>query len=485
MGDFIIKSNVLTKYVGTSPYVNIPDGVIGISESAFLNRSYVKDVSIPNTVTFIGDFAFDGCHALARINIPEGVTSIAHMSFKDCVSLTEISIPKSLIHIDGTAFAGCTGLTDMVIDPDNGSFRFEDGVLYTKDGKKLIHYTNGKTDRVYTVPEGVTDIGHNAFMNCTALTEVHLPNSLIEIGDSAFRECTALIELTVPEGVKIISEAAFSGCSSLEKITLADSVNTIGNQAFSGCVKLNGVTVPDGVTFLGDGIFSQCAALNDFTIPKKLLSNTVTIGDFTVRNSKLISYKGSSEHVTVPAFITDIGQSAFSRKPDLKSVSLPEGLTAICKEAFAYCPKLTAVTFPIGIKRLGESAFDGSPISAPLNIRFDLLPAVDTKSSAYAWAGAVRGFLSRFYSEKVDKAEADQWRKYLGKLTKRLFDRLPDEPLLYRYVTDQNIISTDRAKKLIGNTKDPQCRAILLDYVNRRSSQKTSADDIITKLYSL
>lgn len=58
------------------------------------------------------------------------------------------------------------------------------------------------------IPEGVTRIGYSAFLECTELVEVTLPESLITIEGWAFAK-TALEELWIPYGIKRVEEFAF------------------------------------------------------------------------------------------------------------------------------------------------------------------------------------------------------------------------------------------------------------------------------------
>ncbi len=58
------------------------------------------------------------------------------------------------------------------------------------------------------IPEGVTCIGYSAFLECTELVEVTLPESLITIEGWAFAK-TALEELTLPYGIERVEEFAF------------------------------------------------------------------------------------------------------------------------------------------------------------------------------------------------------------------------------------------------------------------------------------
>ncbi|MDE6021577.1 MAG: leucine-rich repeat protein, partial [Ruminococcus sp.] len=84
----------------------------------------------------------------------------------------------------------------------------------------------------------VTSIRYLAFMKCTSLTSVTIPDSVTSIGNSAFRGCTSLTSITIPNSVTSIGDGAFYGCTSLANITISNSVSDIGMSAFSGCDSL-------------------------------------------------------------------------------------------------------------------------------------------------------------------------------------------------------------------------------------------------------
>ena len=64
----------------------------------------------------------------------------------------------------------------------------------------------------FTLPEGVTSIGKNAFMNtlCVHLTTLVIPDSVTSIGNTAFYGCQGVQELTIGKGVTSIGNSAFS-----------------------------------------------------------------------------------------------------------------------------------------------------------------------------------------------------------------------------------------------------------------------------------
>ena len=71
-----------------------------------------------------------------------------------------------------------------------------------------------------------------------------------EIGDEAFWECTRLTKVTIPHGVTYIGDRAFGKCG-LKACEIPDSVTTIGYAAFGKCDSLREVNVPASVTSLG------------------------------------------------------------------------------------------------------------------------------------------------------------------------------------------------------------------------------------------
>lgn len=97
-----------------------------------------------------------------------------------------------------------------------------------------------------------------AFMNCTALQEVTLPDDVRVIGSSAFFGCAALITVNLSL-VTWINLNAFYECASLEMLIL-DNVTEIGREAFYGCTSLKTLKIPKCTRF-GNYIVTGCKAL--------------------------------------------------------------------------------------------------------------------------------------------------------------------------------------------------------------------------------
>lgn len=57
------------------------------------------------------------------------------------------------------------------------------GVLYSKDKKKLLLYPPAKKDKEYVIPNGVETIDYT-FSNCKYLKTITIPSSVDDIGNS-------------------------------------------------------------------------------------------------------------------------------------------------------------------------------------------------------------------------------------------------------------------------------------------------------------
>lgn len=273
--DFIIDDGILVKYNGDDTSIVIPDGVKGIGDRVFYNKTNLKNIVIPDSVTTIGNKAFWNCRSLKEVIIPETVTSIGGGTFKKCLSLTEITIPGKVKTIEGAMFAGCKNLKKAVL------------------------------------PDSITDIKATAFLGCKSLAGLKLPENLINIADSAFSDCKSLTEIIIPENVV-----------------------SIGNTAFLGCKKLAAVTIPQKTSTLGDKIFSGCTALKKAEVKKgnkKYKSEDGVLFKQVKSGMELITYPAAKKGKTykVPAKTSSIGYNAFEDCEKLTGLVLPANLKKI------------------------------------------------------------------------------------------------------------------------------------------------------------
>ncbi len=279
--------------------------------------------------------------------INSGVTSIGEKAFEGCRGMTDISIPGSVTSIGKDAFVGCYGLTSINISTVNTNYSSVDGILFDKDKTVLIKYPAGKTEKIYTIPSSVTNIGEDAFECCKYLTNVKIPNSVTSIGTNAFAYCYNITGISIPSSITNIENYAFYSCDGLKSINIPNSVTSIGSHAFEDCFGLKSVNISDSVISIGEGAFKNCTSLTSLSLPDSVKS----IGESAFHNCN------SMTSVSIPSSVTSIGEDAFGECISLTGVELPSSVTVISNNMFYRCLKLTSVSIPDSVTSIGSNAF--------------------------------------------------------------------------------------------------------------------------------
>ena len=150
------------------------------------SKPYSGAIKIPETITYngitysvtsIGDKAFYGFLGLTSVTIPSSVTSIGIYAFYGCSGLTTVTIPNSVTSIGSSAFYGTPWYNNQ-----------PDGVVYV--GKVAYKYKGTMPENTQiTIKDGTLSIGDGAFLYCSRLTSVTIPNSVTSIGSYAFGGC--------------------------------------------------------------------------------------------------------------------------------------------------------------------------------------------------------------------------------------------------------------------------------------------------------
>ena len=215
------------------------------------------------------------------------VTKIGEDAFQDNTTITSVTIPDSVTEIGSNAFAGCTNLTSVHYAGDWSNLTIQSGNPAVQDAANAplfdfestpdntaVIVTNYKYNGAaadVTIPsryqgKPVTTIGHAAFFN-SAVTSVTIPDSVTSISDEAFINCPKLTNISIPNSVTYIGFSAFSSCTSLKSITLPSSLSFISGALFLGCSQLTTIHIPVSVTSIGNNAFADCPSLMTVTYP--------------------------------------------------------------------------------------------------------------------------------------------------------------------------------------------------------------------------
>ena len=389
--------------------IKIPNTVTSIGKRAFQGCTNLTSIEIPDTVTYIGDYCFSGCNrlqkiklskkiqtinqrllqgcsSLTEIEIPEGVKSIGYAAFISCNKLTTITLPASLTSFNGTAIAGLSRLTEVKVADGNNSFKFENGMLLSKDGKTM--YMALLTLTEINVPNGVVSIVGDTLSGSSA-TKIILPdtvssnlsgtvfngmNKLSTIELSSTSKNLKLVDgnlysydgkrfikymgtsktFTVPEGVETLVCRCIT--KSMTTLNLPSTLKVIEGWSLSSMSGVNLLNIPASVTTMYTYSFHANTKLR----VAESNSTYKSIDDVLILNkagTKVIMASKNATTYNIPNTVTEIGKNAFYGCSKITSITIPDSVTTIGAGAFESCSSLIEITIPQNVTSIGPDAF--------------------------------------------------------------------------------------------------------------------------------
>lgn len=237
--------------------------------------------------------------------IPEGITELADdfaLQFDERNNkyyFFQIDIPASVSKIDAVILTEKPGwasddrlecFDEINVADDNLVFRSIDGVLFSKDMKRLICYPCGKKEEIYLIPNGVEIIAPNAFSDNHFLKSISLPPSLIKIDSMAFDSCENLNCVNFSEGLEVIADDAFIFCDVTHMI-LPNSLRKIHWTNLIGIgVGIRNMEVPNSKIDIDMTDYHECN--QEFYMPPLLLIQENQTFEKFAHRYKMNSIKG-------------------------------------------------------------------------------------------------------------------------------------------------------------------------------------------------
>ena len=361
------------------PYLSLEyetsDNVIGWC--MFARAKNLKAIVLPENTLKIDYHAFGDCELLKEVTIPEGCTEI-DQAFSSNRNLETVNLPSSLVRFASNNFAYCPNVKAINVDDNNLQFKSVDGVLYSKDGKRLIRFANNKCQQ-YNIINGTVEIGENAFY-CSNVEFVNIPTSVTVIGKFAFYSSKKLKEILIPNSVREIGYEAFQYCSDLTSLTLSSQITKIEEGTFLGCYSLKSVFFPENIKEISPTAFNYCYLLQRFEVdnsnpylcsddgviyskdkktivrcPIALYSEDFKIGEGveTIADNAFMGCK-NIQKFTLPMSVDSIGKHSFE-KCSITSIQLSDNVQFIGYEAFNDCDSLKSFVVPTSLKEIAQS----------------------------------------------------------------------------------------------------------------------------------
>ena len=273
--------------------LNLPDKIESIGQFAFNNcSSLTGDLVIPNSITTISRASFQSCKGLTgKLVLPDSITSIEGWAFYDDKFTGELVLPKNLESLGEAAFGKNTNFSNSKIvipaslkkigvdcdfngenlgisthdfynfgakagkfeafevEEENENFVAIDGVLYSKDKKRMLLYPRNKKGDTYEILEGVVTIDELSFASNMNLENLIVPDSLtLEPRKQGIRS----------KNVCVLTSALYS-YTSIKNIIIKDSnlnytsidgvvyTKDLKELVYVAAGRTNEVIIPDGV----------------------------------------------------------------------------------------------------------------------------------------------------------------------------------------------------------------------------------------------
>lgn len=269
------------------------NNIAKISDNAFAYSMFAEKRTFTNGICTIGAVLVDVEPGATEITLPDGIKSIytgADTNINDikCIKTANVknlnAFSDSSLFLDSViidtdeyiempdirTYAKCPNAANLFVRDSNPFYCSINGVIFTKDKKKLIAYPSGR-EGAYEIPEGTEVIYGSAFIN-SRISSVKIPDSVTEIGYSAFCDCHDLSDIGFGRGISDYDDKGgsniFARCTSLKTLKIPAYIKTIGASMFSGC-ELKSLELEEGVDTISGWAFDS-VDFEEITFPRSL-----------------------------------------------------------------------------------------------------------------------------------------------------------------------------------------------------------------------
>ena len=300
--------------------------------------------------------------------------------------------------------AGFSGLTvEWVLYQDGSLVLGGSGAMKNATTYSTVPWSNyRKMITTVTIGKDITSLGNYAFYKATNLKHVNFAEDgkLTSINKQAFLKCTSLISITVPDTVTVLGSYVFNGCTALNEVVLPAKLKSIGSRMFENCTSLTYVFIPDDMSQIVSSAFNNCPkvvlsvakgsygesfAKNAgiaYKVREAAVVESGNCGDgitwalyadgvFRLEGSGAMpayaskndvpwfAYRAQIKEVVISKDITSLSKYAFYKEINLERVSIEEGskLESIGNQAFIGCAKLTEFIMPDTVTTIGTYVF--------------------------------------------------------------------------------------------------------------------------------
>ena len=235
--------------------------VTKIKARAFYGNSNLISVIVEKNINFIGNNAFSQCDKMVNVSIDadkmdysiflgdkeletviinKNVSNWNFGIFSECDKLVNLSILSEKVSINNSTLGNPKSLKEVKINDENEKYKFEDGLVLSKDGKKIYACLITKEEDTYNFSNEIDEIGPYAFFKCNNLKYIYIPENVNRIGERAFGYCSNLKEIRINSNS--LCPLTFIGDDALETAVFGKNVQRFDYGIFSSCNNIKNIT---------------------------------------------------------------------------------------------------------------------------------------------------------------------------------------------------------------------------------------------------
>ena len=246
-----------------------------------------------------------------------------------CLNIESVTIPDGVMNIGDEAFEGCEKLANVEVNDlisIIGTDAFKDTAFYLDES----NWENGVLyleNYLVAVRDGVETVS--------------IRDGITNIANGALKDCASLATVTFPTSIKVVGDNAFENCTALTSVNLGVAGVSIGKSAFAGCTSLASVTVADETlpSVPTQEILDELPKVtHDNTLPETMFS-WVSMTSYFMDNG--VSLENRVQNFVYAA---SIGEKAFSGCTSLTSISIGSNARMFGRFVFENCTALESVS---------------------------------------------------------------------------------------------------------------------------------------------
>lgn len=333
-------------------FYNIPNKYIYLEDHCLDGSGWMSKQ--PDGIVYFGNVTITVKGGVTDVTLKDGTQWINDTTFKNSSGLKSITIPSSIVSDKEPNFFNifdkCGNTLEAInIDENDTRYKSVDGIVYSKDGKKMIYCPKAKSGTV-TLSDTVETIGNSALRDCDKITALKFGLNTRYIDTYDICTMNALKSVTVPT----------------DNIYFSDDSGVLYNKGKTNLYvypaqKTGAYTMPDTVSDIYYYAFSTAEKLTELNVPAATRNLYLSYFSKTSALKAINVNENNQWHSSVNGVVYNKDKTTLWYVPEKYEgeLSIPDTVTRIDGEyTFRNCTGITKLTIPASVTNAGDNCFD-------------------------------------------------------------------------------------------------------------------------------